>query len=462
MVKTNLAFLILISAAKAQINYPAIPGKPLLFNDTFENDNSTFSWTTFEEVVNACANTGVGAVIRNTTVWYQGRGSLAVRSNVKQVPGSNHVLAQRKLSNVGVTGRFIYSTYALVDPSILPMTQTGPEFSLQSTFPVGLTRPQLNPTMRTMIGGLQYVGNSFVTNKWNLWARTSPSSTTSESAAWVNITRLPNIVSAKGWWKLTLAMDFAQSKYLYVELVSPTQNRTKVDLTAYNIAREVKFSGEGVSATLEAQNLYDCKGVHVHDAFYDNVNLQQTVGIVPLPVTVPAKTSTVFAGASDTWILPTTLLLYVLQAPTKGTVQVFGNSTITYKATSPGGDSIKIKACDKTTFQCTETWWTIVSNNRAPIATAATTRFETSQCGTILSIPSPITDPDMNLNVTSAKVISGTARVDLSMPGKVGFLFNLTGKTGKGEVGFQVQVCDVKPWAWCATAWIVVGWICPL
>jgi hypothetical protein len=456
----NIALLLsLASAATAQTttSYPAIPGQKLSFTDTFES-STDFAWTMFEEVVNSCANTGAGAVVRNTTMRKAGLASLEVMSNAAKVAGSNHVLAQRKLANVGVTGRFSYQTFAYVDPDVLPLTQTGPEFSLQSTLPIGLTT-RLEPIMRTIIGGIQYVGSKFVTNKWNLWVRTSGASAKGEVAEWVSAAgALPDLISEKGWWKLTLVMDFHRRKYISASFVSPSGNSSKVMLTSYPIAREVKFTDGALGATLEAQNLYDCQGVHVHNAFYDDVCILQTQGIVPVAVSVDAKTSTLFAGENDTWALPSTMRVIILQVPTKGKTSIT-NSTILYKARAPGGDSVKIKACDKTTFLCTEAWWTIASANRAP--TGQNMRVDTRQCGTVISIASPITDPDGNLDVASAQILSGAGVVDLvSSPGVVKFKFDLTGKSGKGELGFQVKVCDVQPWGWCASAWIVVAWDC--
>jgi hypothetical protein len=421
----------------------------------------------FEEVVDSspCYNSGVGAVVRNTTLRRTGRGSLEVKSNAAKVAGSNHVLAQRKLANVGVTGRFQYDTYAYIDPVTLPLTQTGPEFSLQTTLPIGLTPMTLDPIMRTMIGGLQYVGNSHVSHKWNVWARTSRVNASGETGAWVNAHGpFPDLLSKRGWWKLSLVMDFQQRKYVSVRFVSPEGLVSHVNLNMYPIAHEVKFTDGALEATLEAQNLYDCqgRGIHVHNAFYDDVFILQTKGIVPVPVTVDSKTSTVYVDQLSTWVLPSNMRVILLQKPTVGNASISSsssNSTVLYTATSPGGDSIKIKACDQTTLLCAEAWWTISVPNRAP--QGQNMHVETNQCGQIITIDSPITDADNNLNVTSAQVIEGAGVVDLvSSPGAVKFKFDLAGKSGNGELGFLVQVCDVQPWGWCTSAWIVVAWNC--
>ena len=460
IMKIPLLFIFLFVPTTAQIN-TAIPGQSLLFKDTFE-DNATFSWTIFEELVNSCATTGTGTVVRNTTVYFQGHASLSVMSNAKRVPGSNHVLAQQKLANVGVTGLFTYQVFVYIDPDIVPTTQTGPEFSLQSTLPIGLTA-ELQPIMRTMIGGLQYVGNSFVSNKWRLWAKT-PSSVASgsgESAAWVDVDTaggFPNLSSEKGWWKLFLVMDFSKQQYVHVSFKSPKGIISKVKLHLYSIAQEVKFTDSGLSATLEAQNLYDCTGTHVNTVFYDNVKIQQLKGSIPISISMDSKTSTLFVGSSDTWVIPPDRVFVILQVPIRGTANISNNSSVTYTATSPGGDSMKLRVCDTTNFSCMEVWWTIVSPNQAPMG--ANVRIETTHCDSILTMESPITDPDGNLNITSAEVLTTGTGVQVLPSGQ--FTMDMTGKVGSGEVGTQVQVCDALPWRWCASAWIVVSWKCSL
>ena len=464
-IPTLCFFLVVVSTTAAQ-KYAIIPGQPLLFDDTFEDNNSTtkLSWTIFEELVNSCATTGTGSVVRNTTVYYQGHASLAVMSNAKRVPGSNHVLAQQKLSTIGTTGLFTYQVVVFIDPDTLPKTQTGPEFSLQSTLPIGLTA-DLQPIMRTMIGGLQYVGNSFVTNKWRVWATTTlPSATnisSSTSATWVDVDTagaFPNLLSEKGWWKLFLVMDFSKLKYVSVMIQSPKGIISKVKLQAYLIAQEVKFTDSGLSATLEAQNLYDCTGTYVNTIFYDNFKIQQLNGTVPIPIAMDSKKSTLFAAASDTWVFPPGRVFSLLQVPIQGTTRMSNNSSLTYTATSPGGDSMKLIVCDTTSFSCMEVWWTIVSPNRAPMGTNV--HIGTRDCNSLLVMKSPITDPDGNLDISSAKLLTADTGVQVLPSGQ--FTMNMTGKVGTGEVGTQVQVCDALPWRWCATAWMVVSWNCSL
>jgi hypothetical protein len=100
--------------------------------DNFENAQT---WTIFEELVagNACYGDNIGAVTRSTEVAHEGSTSLRVWSNKNAATKSNHVIAAHHLSNTeGITGHLRVGMWAYCATTI-GLTQSGPEFSLQST-----------------------------------------------------------------------------------------------------------------------------------------------------------------------------------------------------------------------------------------------------------------------------------------------------------------------------------------
>ena len=107
-----------------------------IFSDNFETAQT---WTIFEEIVsgNACYGDNIGEVARSTDVAQNGTNALRVWSNKNTSTKSNHVIAAHHISNTdGITGQLRYGMWAYMATNI-GLTQSGPEFSLQSTRTVG-------------------------------------------------------------------------------------------------------------------------------------------------------------------------------------------------------------------------------------------------------------------------------------------------------------------------------------
>ncbi len=347
------------------------PGNPLNYEDNFDLQ-SKFEWTMFEEIVNSCAVPGTGNVTRTTQIKYSGTGGLVVSSNAGRVAGTNHVLAQRKLADVGIPGgKFVYSVFFYVDPDVLPLTQTGPELSLQNNLPVAIDLTAMPPkrTWRTQIAGIQYVGNKWVPEKWKVWSAVGNGAEPgSETSMWVNVDKptLPAL-EEKGWWQMTMTADFGTMRYASLDLKSPSGAMTSVSMEKFRIANEVRFTEGSFGATLEAENLYDCpnNGVWVHDMYYDNVKIEQQSGVVPTRPEARDLSVTMKAGETEAFSVQelgsdadgNLASISILAQPDLGSA-IVQNGVLTYSAGLPGGAGIKFMLCDDT-FLCDEAWITI-------------------------------------------------------------------------------------------------------
>jgi len=245
----------------------------VVFSDGFES--SPTSWGIFEEVVggNTCYATGIGSVEQTTEQHHQGVGSLRVWANQPLSSQSDHVIAQQQLSTAGVTGRYRYELWSLVDPQAgdgLHEGQTGPEFSLQNT-------RMLPQGYRTTTGGIQYVANKWSgQGTWNVW--TDNGSGTAAWAAFATQTLSPGT-----WYKLTLDVDYDANRYIAFSISGGSLD-VSVDLSADTIVPEVKFTQEAFWATLEGENAWSaCAQVFEYRVYYDDVSVQQISSVAAVP-----------------------------------------------------------------------------------------------------------------------------------------------------------------------------------
>jgi len=129
-------------------------GPPFRFSDNFETDQG---WGMFEEIVggSACYGEEIGEVARSTDAVSQDVHSLRVWANKKLSSKSNHVIAQKKIADFGLTGRFRYELYAYRALETAATGETGPEFSMQNT------REIAPGQFRTATAGIQFRTNSY-------------------------------------------------------------------------------------------------------------------------------------------------------------------------------------------------------------------------------------------------------------------------------------------------------------
>jgi hypothetical protein len=168
--KSIRVFIMLVMVGFALLTPGAAQsGQPLRFRDNFETPSG---WGIFEEIVggSSCYGDGIGEVARATDVASEGATSLRVWANKTLSPKSNHVIAQKRVSSSGQTGRLRYQLSAYVAPETATSGETGPEFSMQNT---RMTSPG---QFRTSTAGIQYRANRFspLYQSWAIWAEVAP------------------------------------------------------------------------------------------------------------------------------------------------------------------------------------------------------------------------------------------------------------------------------------------------
>lgn len=252
-------------------------GTATLFSDDFETSSN---WTIFEEIVsgNACYGNNIGEVAASTDKAYGGSHSLRVWSNKGGSTQSNHVIAAHHISNTsGITGRLRYGVWAYCATPI-GLTQSGPEFSVQSTRTVGAQN-------LTYIAGIQYIGNQWITDKWNIW----------HNGTWkaIKITEFNTSLAVDTWYYLELDFDMTTNKYISFKIQGGGINTT-LDLTqsfqnatnGFEIGGEARNWTPSYFVTTESENLWTtCSQVRENKVYYDNVSLQSVSSILPIELT---------------------------------------------------------------------------------------------------------------------------------------------------------------------------------
>ncbi len=244
----------------------------------FDNFETVQTWTIFEELVagNACYGNNVGEVARSTDIAHEGSTSLRVWSNKTGSTKSNHVIAAHHISNTdGITGRLRVGMWAYCATAI-GLTQSGPEFSLQSTRLVGGQN-------LTYIAGIQYIGNQWITNKWNIW----------HNGVWkeIQFSEFGATLTNNTWYYLELEFDMTSNRYLAFKIQGGGLNQT-LDLTqnfqnattGFLIGAEARNWTPSYFVTAESENLWTtCSQVHENKVYYDEVKVEQ---LTALPVTL--------------------------------------------------------------------------------------------------------------------------------------------------------------------------------
>lgn len=240
----------------------------ILFQDDFETDKG---WPKFEELVDTCADTGIGEVVRSTEEKRSGMYSLGVWANKADSINSNHVFGHHKLYNHGVVGRYVYSLYAYI-PMNSDTGQTGPEFSVQNT------RNVFGKNL-TYIAGIQYIPNPHVGGgkRWNIWHK----------GDWHPF--LYKRLSKGIWYHFELEFDYTCNRYISF-MIRGADIDTTIDLTlptpiapaGYEIGANVKKGFQpALELTLEAQNLETCSSNvrrrTQYKVYYDDVQLSKKV-----------------------------------------------------------------------------------------------------------------------------------------------------------------------------------------
>lgn len=247
-------------------------------NTIFEDDFETHqAWGIFEEIVsgNSCYADNIGEVTRSTDFTKNGLQSLRVWSNKTGLSKSNHVIASHHIfTNQGITGRYRYATDAYVNTTI-GLTQSAPEISVQNTRQVGVQNI-------TYIMGIQYIGNQWITNKWNIW----------HNGTWQAI--LPSefgvTLATDTWYHIEVEFDFTTNEYISLTVQGGNVNVTlNLQQVFQNAASGFKIGGEArnwtpsLFVTAESENLWtNCSDVRENKVYYDNVKLLEVLS--PLPV----------------------------------------------------------------------------------------------------------------------------------------------------------------------------------
>jgi hypothetical protein len=326
------------SAAPADAQFVWAGGE---FADTFETDKG---WGYTEELVGSCYVNNAGLAARSPQVAYSGQFSLLTEANRSRTTSSNHLIGNLRLSRFGRGGRWRYCTRAFIDPATQTTGQTGPEVSLQNT------RLAANAYL-THTAGIQYLANPFLTgtdrNGWNLWI-----ADTAGNAVWQHV--LTQKLDAGVWYSICLEADFDQNRYGQLHIAGGGLNLW-LDLSAYTMAAEKKFTEEAFWLTLEDENLYSCSApaVYTYRVFYDNVTLTRAPSVASqfVPVTpcriadtrdaagtfggpaIPGGSGRSFPVPQSACGIPATALGYALN------VTVVPRSPLGYLTLSPSGQA---------------------------------------------------------------------------------------------------------------------------
>ncbi len=257
-----ISFILLSLALFQPVN--AQPSQP--FNDDFETDQG---WGSFEEIVagSACYGANIAEVTRSTDVAFAGTNSLRVWGNKALSAKSNHVIANKKVANVGQTGRFRYELYAFIAAETANHGEVGPEFSMQNT------RELAPGQFRTSTVGIQYRANAYspLYRSWAVWAEVSPG-----QANWQTFT-ITTAPTPGAWYFMAVEADYTTNQYVRFWLQGPDIDLS-LDLSAYHIAPEVKFNEQAFWLTLESENIYNncgSAGNYEYKVYYDDIVLRR-------------------------------------------------------------------------------------------------------------------------------------------------------------------------------------------
>ena len=246
-----------------------------LYVDHFE---TVQNWTIFEELVagDTCYGDNIGEVTRSTDIAHEGSTSLRVWSNKNATLKSNHVIAAHHISNTeGITGRLRVGMWAYCATTI-GLTQSGPEFSLQSTRLVGGQN-------LTYIAGIQYIGNQWITNKWNIW----------HNGVWkaIQFSEFGATLTNNTWYYLELEFDMTTNRYIAFKIQGGGLNQT-LDLTqnfqnatsGFLMGAEARNWTPSYFVTAESENLWTtCSQIYENKIYYDEVKVEQ---LTVLPITL--------------------------------------------------------------------------------------------------------------------------------------------------------------------------------
>lgn len=266
--KSIRVFIILVMVGFALLKPGAAQsGQPFRFRDGFETPSG---WGIFEEIVggSSCYGTDIGEVARATDVASDGAHSLRVWANTTLSSKSNHVIAQKQVSNSGQTGRLRYQLVAYIAPETATSGEAGPEFSMQNT-------RKISPgQFRTATAGIQYRANPFspLHKSWGIWAEVAPG-----QAAWQTFMTTDALVPG-AWYFMAVEADYTTNRYVRFWLRGPGIHLSR-DLSAYQIAQEAKFNEQALWLTLESENLYNNCGAaesYQYKVYYDDVILRQS------------------------------------------------------------------------------------------------------------------------------------------------------------------------------------------
>lgn len=262
--KVLIALATLSFAVFKPVNAQSEP--PFHFLDDFETNQG---WGIFEEIVgdSACYGSDIGEVVRSTEVAFEGTYSLRVWANQALSSKSNHVIAQKKASTSGQTGRFRYQLYAFIAPETASTGETGPELSMQNTREIALNE------FRTSTAGIQYRANPWSQDykSWAIWAE-APSG----EAGWQVFLR-DNPLGAGEWYYIAVEADFTNNRYVRFWLRGPGVHLS-LDLSSYRIAQEAKFTEQAFWLTLESENLFNncgIAGAYHYKVYYDEIILRR-------------------------------------------------------------------------------------------------------------------------------------------------------------------------------------------
>ena len=241
-----------------------------VFADDFETIPT--SWGKFEEIVggNACYRGGIGSVDA-VAVAGPRRGStqsLRVLANAAASTYSNHVIAQKRLSPGAFTDRLLrYETWVMVDARAgdgIHEGQTGPEVSLQNT--------RLRAAgYCTATAGIQYIANKWAgQGSWQVWTGAAGGTV----AAWTTLAIPPYRLVPGAWYRLVLEVDYQSNTYRQLTVTAAGQPQLNVDLTAYAVVDEIKFTEAAFWVTLESENAWStCGGAYQYGVYYDDLRL---------------------------------------------------------------------------------------------------------------------------------------------------------------------------------------------
>jgi hypothetical protein len=197
------------------------------------------AWGNFQEHVTSCYIEDAGVVLVDGGVQF-------VISNQRGSLFSNHLIAQRRLTQFGTSGTSVYTLKFYIDANTgnwLTYPEDGPEFSVQNT-------RYVSSQYQTATAGFQYAANPWGSPHWNVWTQSSPL-----SGSWASTTGPTMLIGE--WYSAEVVADYNTNTYKSAKVcLADGGSCSFLGVDGGQLGVNIKWGEEGYWVTQEAENLW--------------------------------------------------------------------------------------------------------------------------------------------------------------------------------------------------------------